>query len=531
MGGLGLVPLKSRNLVMLAKWVWRCYSERSAWWNKVLSSKYGPSLNYDLGRLEIKKDSSYPIQSILRLGSNYELNALVNRSNFKWIPGNGELINFWEDFWISDRPIMHQLPRLYRITNFKHSSVKDFLTKWVEGSVSSSDLWIRPLLSREEEDLNSLNRILSTISLSNLKDKLFWSPGKGAFTSKICTSLLQQNHTSNRNQIEVWNSIWSAKVPPKIRIFLWKLESNSIPTLLLLSQRIQNFNLGSMCPWCRAAEESVKHLFWDCSIAKWAWDYVRTWWSVLNKLVSTSEFSLVKLFKMQRNKQCRKIWIMVIAAACWTIWLARNDFIFNKSKITKETLEFLIFTRVNKWGAASHIINFSKDALWKVNPQGSIAIHLHSLSDSFWTYKYTQFEVVCAVDGAGIYDHVGHLRGGIGGNLKINKGSLRYVFSGPCYVSSSSEAELLAILHVTGLWMDGLISPKKMIICSDSREAINLCKTGYLNGFPILVRNRNIKSIIGDFIQIEYVPSDLNYEADSLATNGINRQSLQSVWV
>lgn len=86
-------------------------------------------------------------------------------------------------------------------------------------------------------------------------------------------------------------------------------------------------------------------------------------------------------------------------------------------------------------------------------------------------------------------------------------------------------------MHIVELWIEGCFSSKKMVICSDSREAINLCKLGYIKGFPILVQNRSVISIFRDHIQLEFVPRELNSNADSLATNGICKQFLHSVLV
>ena len=38
-GGLGLVPIRHRNEVLLAKWVWRAYNERDRYWNKLLGGR------------------------------------------------------------------------------------------------------------------------------------------------------------------------------------------------------------------------------------------------------------------------------------------------------------------------------------------------------------------------------------------------------------------------------------------------------------------------------------------------------------
>lgn len=142
-----------------------------------------------------------------------------------------------------------------------------------------------------------------------------------------------------------------------------------------------------------------------------------------------------------------------------------------------------------------------------------------------------QFDLVCSVDGAWGPDPKGSFGGGISGNIKDKLGSLCYVFSGPCSTSISSEAELKAILHLVELWLKGCFISKKLVICSDSREAINLCKVGFFKGFPILVQNREVISIFRDHISLDYVPRELNSDADNLASNGLCKQALHSVWI
>lgn len=170
--------------------------------------------------------------------------------------------------------------------------------------------------------------------------------------------------------------------------------------IVYLNQRIQNFSRDHLCPWCRVEEESIQHLFWDCLPTRRVWEFIGKWWSVSNTYESIPLFSLIRMFKLISKKQLGKIWVIVVAAACWTIWLARNEKVFKGSSLDKATLEFLIFQRINKWGEASKLINFSDDSLWKVNPQGAIAIHHYTPSNSFWKFKFLQFDLVCVVDGA-----------------------------------------------------------------------------------------------------------------------------------
>lgn len=115
---------------------------------------------------------------------------------------------------------------------------------------------------------------MGELRLSDSPDKLYWKPGKGNFTVKAFSnqlSLLTQGTSGHRGiQLE----IWKAKIPPKITIFLWKLNWGILPTNSFISKRIMS--ISDKCGWCNCANESL-NLFWLCSIARWAWDFVVAW--------------------------------------------------------------------------------------------------------------------------------------------------------------------------------------------------------------------------------------------------------------
>ncbi|KAK9037517.1 hypothetical protein V6N11_022426 [Hibiscus sabdariffa] len=70
-----------------------------------------------------------------------------------------------------------------------------------------------------------------------------------------------ESHDLSQNQ-QLWGSIWSLNVPPKVRKFLWKLCHNILPTKGNLHDRFHGtFYASSMCPRCGIDKETVEHLF------------------------------------------------------------------------------------------------------------------------------------------------------------------------------------------------------------------------------------------------------------------------------
>lgn len=132
-GGLGIVPLKHRNISLLAKWWWRCYNERNRLWNRLLSEKYGAGLSFDITALTQRKDCSFTIKNVANLGSAFEVSSLISRECFMWKVGEGNKILFWEDYWLENGILSLLLPRLYRISKLKLCSIKCFAHIWRVG--------------------------------------------------------------------------------------------------------------------------------------------------------------------------------------------------------------------------------------------------------------------------------------------------------------------------------------------------------------------------------------------------------------
>ncbi|KAL1801793.1 hypothetical protein ACET3Z_030440 [Daucus carota] len=97
--------------------------------------------------------------------------------------------------------------------------------------------------------------------------------------------------------------------------------------------------------------------------------------------------SLEEILRVKHDSKTSKIWRLIVAATLWTIWLCRNEFQFNRKKLPQESIQDLIFARVNKWGHASGLIPFSGDPLWHANPdEGTFQWRYRCISEE-WKKK------------------------------------------------------------------------------------------------------------------------------------------------
>lgn len=59
--------------------------------------------------------------------------------------------------------------------------------------------------------------------------------------------------------------VWKMKVPPRMKVFGWLVYYKKILTAENLMKR--GWNMPSMCVLCREKEESIKHLFSECTFS------------------------------------------------------------------------------------------------------------------------------------------------------------------------------------------------------------------------------------------------------------------------
>lgn len=67
----------------------------------------------------------------------------------------------------------------------------------------------------------------------------------------------------------VWKTLWKLDVPPKIKMFGWKVCCNILPTKCNLRSR--GLDIEAVCPVCRKENETMLHCLRDCKPSKKFW--------------------------------------------------------------------------------------------------------------------------------------------------------------------------------------------------------------------------------------------------------------------
>ena len=131
--------------------------------------------------------------------------------------------------------------------------------------------------------------------------------------------------------IPIFGGLNYAKLPLKIKIFMWLVEKNSILTRDNLTRR--GWHRDKRCNFC-LENESVNHLFFDCSMARYIWSLVAYAVGTDCRPCSFDQFWLwaKQFFPLSEN-----FLYVGLAAICWAIWRMRNKIHFDKKVVRSPT--------------------------------------------------------------------------------------------------------------------------------------------------------------------------------------------------
>jgi transcription elongation factor Elf1 len=117
--------------------------------------------------------------------------------------------------------------------------------------------------------------------------------------------------------------IWKAKLPLKVKIFLWKVCNDKIQSTEQL--KAKNWNGPLECKLCGEVE-STSHIFLECAVAMFSWRVVSDavgWGSPPSNMMDLHS-KLVEGSNIENN-----YFVFLFGCLAWGLWLIRNDLIFN----------------------------------------------------------------------------------------------------------------------------------------------------------------------------------------------------------
>ncbi|KAL0421158.1 UNVERIFIED_CONTAM: hypothetical protein Slati_3138700 [Sesamum latifolium] len=119
-----------------------------------------------------------------------------------------------------------------------------------------------------------------------------------------------------------WNFIWSARVPPKVRVFAWIVCRNGLPTVLNLERR--GVYTQGVCAWCGSEQEDIMDCLLRCSFPRQVWALSHLRWSIISQEASSTEAWLRGLHRFVDMESFNRALLI-----CWFLWGTRNRLLFD----------------------------------------------------------------------------------------------------------------------------------------------------------------------------------------------------------
>jgi hypothetical protein len=140
-------------------------------------------------------------------------------------------------------------------------------------------------------------------------------------TTKISReNYFEGNPGSSNSEAEAkgWTTLWKTTVPFKVRVFLWRLAQQSLPTANLLNHR--HMATTSVCSLC-GTQDSWRHSLLEC-------DMVRSVWALLDGSMVEHMEEMTGLnaknwlFGLMGSLSHDQFTVMVVSL--WAIWTPRR---------------------------------------------------------------------------------------------------------------------------------------------------------------------------------------------------------------
>ncbi|CAN1808083.1 Putative ribonuclease H protein At1g65750 [Linum perenne] len=478
-GGLGLRSARDLNKAFLMKLAWSLISRPNELWAKVLISKYMTLTNngYMLART---KGFSSVWRGIMKVWQD-------TQNGIHWSIRDGRNTKFWTDRWLDSGVVL--IDHAISIQGVDPScSVLDFCS---DGSWN-----LQKLRSYLPENL-----VLQVFGMSLPRegagaDTMVWGlEANGRFSVKKAYYMLREIDQADNSSC--WKSIWKWEGPNKVRHFLWLASHNKLMTNVERSRR--RLTNDTSCSICGFQSEDLDHVLRRCPRAAQVWN------RILPDAISTDQDSRQPdnwLVTGIANPQTKT----VFGITAWILWRARNQFIFDNSRLEVEE----IVSQVLFWVHSS-------SSGWKARRLGREAPGIARQTQLIGRRLGAEGCFTLNTDGSFYPATKAAAAGGI---LRDDQGHFVSTFASNLGSCSVVRAEIFGVVEGMSLaWEKGI---RRLRIQSDSAMAVSLLSKDSHNNHQFAALVERFKDLIArDWeVTIEHIYREANMAADFLANAG-----------
>ena len=182
------------------------------------------------------------------------------------------------------------------------------------------------------------------------EDKLIWSREKsGIYSVRSAYRLLSEDLYANEPGCSdtgvwklFWKRVWSIRVPHKIRQFIWRACTESLPTMFNMHRR--RIVPTASCPFCHQENEDVKHALWSCPAHSPVWASHATAHKLFRRRHPSFLDILFNLFVLGTTKS-----IAELAFMFWLLWNRRNQMMYRNEFVSLDSIPSLALHLSSKY--------------------------------------------------------------------------------------------------------------------------------------------------------------------------------------
>lgn len=137
---------------------------------------------------------------------------------------------------------------------------------------------------------------------------------------------------TEENIIFKW--LWKGACRVIHKIYFWLLLHEGVNTRNLLKGKSMHLDCYECVFSNEGAEETLMHLFWDCTFAQDCWDTIFT-----HRHRGTSAYDEIFL---ACHRLPKSIAMDIIILGCWNIWIQRNGKLFRREVQSQITWKFML---------------------------------------------------------------------------------------------------------------------------------------------------------------------------------------------
>ncbi|OMO59710.1 reverse transcriptase [Corchorus capsularis] len=367
-GGMGFRDMEFFNQALLAKQGWKLLHHPDSLMARVLKARYFPRTTF----LEAKEGwlPSFTWRSILK-GRD------LLQYGLRWRIGNGRSVRILHDRWVAKLPGFIPFSGQGKIPD--DSLVADLMHE--VGFSWDGDL-IRSIFIEEEAE--AIVQIPLSYRLQN--DMLVWHfDNKGIYSVKsgyrvLCN--LQAEAEENLEEVlddkPYFHRIWNADVPPKVRVFAWRLFFEAL--LVMDSLHARHMDVDRTCFRCKQENESVAHAICLCPFA------AEVWCHVSNFFLNDDSYLYADIQDPDAgNLDQNPEWFRLSLLTAWAIWNARNATLFEEKfsrSIDTALFAFSYFKEFSRCRKAAAIQMPFTSPCWKPPATNFIKVNFDGAFDS-----------------------------------------------------------------------------------------------------------------------------------------------------